>query len=55
MTQKLGIPYDSVRVNILETGALGFNEPTHGSRATLASGMLFMKLPIKQLLKCVGV
>jgi CO/xanthine dehydrogenase Mo-binding subunit len=33
-----GIPYDSVRVNILETGALGFNEPTHGSRATLASG-----------------
>ncbi len=35
----LGIPYDKVRVNVVETGALGVNEPTHGSRATFASGL----------------
>jgi CO/xanthine dehydrogenase Mo-binding subunit len=35
----LGIPYEAVRVNVVETGALGVNEPTHGSRATFASGL----------------
>ena len=35
----LGIPYDKVRVNVVETGALGVNEPTHGSRATFVSGL----------------
>jgi CO/xanthine dehydrogenase Mo-binding subunit len=37
--ETLGIPYEDVRVNIVETGALGVNEPTHGSRATFASGL----------------
>ncbi|MDZ4312726.1 MAG: xanthine dehydrogenase family protein molybdopterin-binding subunit [Cypionkella sp.] len=37
--ETLGIAYESVRVNIVETGALGVNEPTHGSRATFASGL----------------
>jgi CO/xanthine dehydrogenase Mo-binding subunit len=37
--ETLGIAYEAVRVNIVETGALGVNEPTHGSRATFASGM----------------
>lgn len=36
--ETLGIPYENVRVNVVETGALGVNEPTHGSRATFASG-----------------
>ncbi len=36
--EALGIPYENVRVNVVETGALGVNEPTHGSRATFASG-----------------
>ncbi|MFV0382393.1 xanthine dehydrogenase family protein molybdopterin-binding subunit [Paracoccus sp. (in: a-proteobacteria)] len=36
--ETLGIPYDDVRVNVVDTGALGVNEPTHGSRATFASG-----------------
>jgi CO/xanthine dehydrogenase Mo-binding subunit len=36
--ETLEIPYDNVRVNIVETGALGVNEPTHGSRATFATG-----------------
>ena len=36
--ETLGIAYEDVRVNIVETGALGVNEPSHGSRATFASG-----------------
>lgn len=36
--ETLGIPYENVRVNVVETGALGVNEPTHGSRATFACG-----------------
>jgi CO/xanthine dehydrogenase Mo-binding subunit len=38
VAETLGIPFDDVRVNVVETGALGVNEPTHGSRATFASG-----------------
>ena len=38
VAETLGIPYEDVRVNVVETGALGINEPTHGSRATFASG-----------------
>ncbi|MDP4031991.1 MAG: xanthine dehydrogenase family protein molybdopterin-binding subunit [Pseudorhodobacter sp.] len=37
--ETLGIGYEDVRVNVVETGALGVNEPTHGSRATFASGL----------------
>jgi len=37
--EAFGIPYENVRVNISDTGALGVNEPTHGSRATYASGL----------------
>lgn len=38
VAETMGIPYENVRVNVVETGALGVNEPTHGSRATFASG-----------------
>jgi len=38
VAETLGIRYEDVRVNVVETGALGVNEPTHGSRATFASG-----------------
>ncbi|MCB1337111.1 MAG: xanthine dehydrogenase family protein molybdopterin-binding subunit [Maritimibacter sp.] len=38
VAEYLGIPYESVRVNVVETGALAINEPTHGSRATFANG-----------------
>ena len=37
--ETLGVRYEDVRVNVVETGALGVNEPTHGSRATFASGL----------------
>ena len=36
--ETFGIDYDDVRVNVVETGALGVNEPTHGSRATHSNG-----------------
>jgi CO/xanthine dehydrogenase Mo-binding subunit len=38
VAETLGIGYDEVRVNVAETGSIGVNEPTHGSRATFASG-----------------
>ena len=38
VAETLGIDYDDVRVSVVETGALGVNEPTHGSRATFATG-----------------
>ncbi|MFD0981090.1 xanthine dehydrogenase family protein molybdopterin-binding subunit [Tropicimonas aquimaris] len=37
--EALGVPYENVRCNVVDTGALGVNEPTHGSRATYASGL----------------
>ena len=37
--EELGIPYEKVRVTVGDTGQLGFNEQTHGSRATFASGL----------------
>ena len=38
VSETLGIPYEDFRVNVVETGSLGVNEPTHGSRATFAIG-----------------
>ncbi len=38
VSETLGIPYEDVRVNVVETGSLCVNEPTHGSRATFAIG-----------------
>ncbi len=38
VAERLGVRYEDVRVNVAETGSLGINEPTHGSRATFASG-----------------
>ncbi|HMQ57499.1 MAG TPA: xanthine dehydrogenase family protein molybdopterin-binding subunit, partial [Rhizobiaceae bacterium] len=38
VAETLGVPYEKVRVNVVETGALGVNEPSHGSRACFASG-----------------
>ncbi|HCQ64147.1 MAG TPA: oxidoreductase [Rhodobacteraceae bacterium] len=38
VAETLGVPYEAVRINVVETGALGINEPTHGSRATFATG-----------------
>lgn len=37
--EELGIPYDQVRTVIADTGSLGQNEVTHGSRVTFAVGL----------------
>ncbi|WIV52310.1 xanthine dehydrogenase family protein molybdopterin-binding subunit (plasmid) [Marivivens sp. LCG002] len=54
VAETLGIAYEDVRVNIAETGSLGVNEPTHGSRATFASGkaaVLATEAAIKEMCK----
>ena len=48
--EAFGIPYENVRVNVSDTGALGVNEPTHGSRATYASGLA----TIRAAEECIG-
>ena len=37
--EELGIPYENVRVTIADTASLGYNEVSHGSRVTYASGL----------------
>ncbi len=37
--EELGIPYENVRCTIADTASLGFNEVSHGSRVTYASGL----------------
>lgn len=37
--EELGIPYESVRTTIADTATLGYNEVSHGSRVTYASGL----------------
>lgn len=39
----LGIPYDSIRCTIADTSSLGYNEISHGSRVTYASGLAVIK------------
>ena len=41
--EELGIPYENVRVTIADTASLGYNEQSHGSRVTFASGMATIK------------
>ncbi|MEM7090889.1 MAG: xanthine dehydrogenase family protein molybdopterin-binding subunit [Pseudomonadota bacterium] len=35
----LGIPYENIRVTIADTATLGYNDVSHGSRVTYASGL----------------
>ena len=37
--EELGIPYNQVKTHIADTGSLGFNDMTEGSRGTFSSGM----------------
>ena len=37
--EELGIPYASVKCNVADTGSLGHNDMTEGSRGTFSSGM----------------
>jgi CO/xanthine dehydrogenase Mo-binding subunit len=37
--EELGIPYEHVKANVADTGSLGHNDMTDGSRGTFSSGM----------------
>lgn len=41
--EELGISYDSVRATVADTATLGYNEVSHGSRVTYASGLATIK------------
>ena len=37
--EELGIPYDQIKCHVADTGSLGHNDTTEGSRGTFSSGM----------------
>ena len=37
--EELGVPYEDVRTTVADTATLGYNEISHGSRVTYASGL----------------
>ena len=39
----LGIPYENIRVTVADTASLGYNDVSHGSRVTYASGLATIK------------
>lgn len=41
--EELGIPYESIRTTVADTATLGYNEISHGSRVTYASGLATIK------------
>lgn len=43
VAEELGIPYEKVRTTIADTATLGYNEISHGSRVTYASGLAAIK------------
>jgi CO/xanthine dehydrogenase Mo-binding subunit len=43
VAEEMGIPYEQVRTTVTDTGSMGQNEPTHGSRVTFAVGLAAIK------------
>ncbi len=41
--EELGIPYENIRCTVADTASLGYNEISHGSRVTYASGLATIK------------
>ncbi|MEM7745006.1 MAG: xanthine dehydrogenase family protein molybdopterin-binding subunit [Pseudomonadota bacterium] len=41
--EELGIEYDKVRATVVDTASLGYNDVSHGSRVTYASGLATIK------------
>ena len=52
--EELGIPYEKVRTVIADTGALGYNEVTDGSRVTFAAGLATIKAARDAIKKMCG-
>jgi len=56
--EELGIPYEHIRVTVADTATLGYNEISHGSRVTYASGLATIKAArdaIKKLCKRAAI
>lgn len=49
--EELGIPYEDVRTTIADTATLGYNEISHGSRVTYASGLATIEAARDTILK----
>ncbi len=43
VSEELSIPYEKVRATIADTATLGYNEISHGSRVTFATGLATIK------------
>ncbi len=43
VAEELGIPYEQIRTTIADTATLGYNDVSHGSRVTYASGLAAIK------------
>ena len=41
--EELGIPYEKIRATVADTATLGYNDVSHGSRVTYASGLATIK------------
>ena len=52
--EELGIPYENVRTTIADTGSLGYNDISHGSRVTYASGLATIKAARNTIDKLCG-
>jgi CO/xanthine dehydrogenase Mo-binding subunit len=52
--EELGIPYEKVRTVIADTGSLGYNEVTDGSRVTFAAGLATIKAARDAIKKLCG-
>ena len=52
--EELGIPYENVRTTIADTGSLGYNDISHGSRVTYASGLATIKAAQDTIKKLCG-
>ncbi|MGB0507133.1 MAG: xanthine dehydrogenase family protein molybdopterin-binding subunit [Pikeienuella sp.] len=52
--EELGIPYDKIRTTIADTATLGYNEISHGSRVTYASGLATIKAARDTIQKLCG-
>ncbi|MEM8751401.1 MAG: xanthine dehydrogenase family protein molybdopterin-binding subunit [Pseudomonadota bacterium] len=52
--EELGIPYDKIRTTIADTATLGYNEISHGSRVTYASGLATIEAARDTIRKLCG-
>lgn len=52
--EELGVPYENVRTTVADTGSLGYNDISHGSRVTYASGLATIKAAQDTIKKLCG-